>query len=363
MTKDFNKVVYYVKAKLNSLYWAYSDVSDDIKVIEYSNTKPFKDYVANFEDIRINNSYNYDNKNRDHHQQFILNIRNVTIEPDYGFVIMGCRTILKQSVTHEKLVPSAWRFLKSRKENSTVIPEALLFDGHAGINYFHFFADIINKLWVFENHLNKSLPLIISRNTFNTKYFQDILNVSFMKDLNWIMLEDNKYAKIISIYVVKPRPYELNLWIRTLDLFETYINQNKKRRVFLNREKSKGRFISNLSEIKPILTKYNFEVVDTDNWSLIDQIKLFSETQFLIGIHGAGLTNIMFSFKNKLNVIEINPPNRIAYQYYWLSSVFRFNYNCILGDIIDGKEQDLLLEEGFILCPKKLEQAIEKYLD
>jgi hypothetical protein len=350
----------YLKSKINFLYWRICEFLKDINVIEYSISKPFINHTPSFSDDRINKSYKHDNLYWEH-AQYIIAVQNATIDPISRFVIVGYRNIVKQSISHDKLVPSSLRFLKSLLKTNPKFEEALLFDGQSGVNYYHFFTDTINKLWVFEKYLNYKLPLLISRENFDSIYFQDILKVTFLKDFNWIVLEPDQYVKVKKLFIVKPRPYNIELWKKTLGLFENYIKPNRKRKVFLNRSKGRGRFISNFIELEPILKKYNFEVIDTDGFSLLDQISLFSETDFLVGIHGAGLTNCMFSYKNKLRMIEINPPNRIACQYYWLADIFDYRYNCILGDIEEQLDKSLLMSNGLTLSPQKLEEAILKF--
>ena len=348
----------FLKSKLNFLFWKYCDTTADMSILEYSNTRPFKDRTLNFKDSRINESFNYDNQFRDHHIQFILSIRNALVEPEYGFVIVGNRQILKQSVSHDNLRPSVWRYLRSKWNKPILMDTGMLFDGHPGVNYFHFFADTINKLWVFEKNLNRTIPLLIAKETFNSKYFQGLVENTFLGELNWVIIEKNQYFKVSNLYIVKPNPYEIKLWQKTLSLLDQFIKPSKGRRIFLDRSIGKGRYISNMKEIIPVLNKYHFELVDTDGWSLEEQIVLFSETEFLIGLHGAGLTNIMFSYNNQLRIIEINPPNRIACQYYWLADIFGYRYNCILGDDGNNQTKNSLITEGFSLSPQKLEEAI-----
>lgn len=350
-----------IKSKLNFLFWRFSDVASNLEILEYASFMPFRNLKPNFQDERINNSYHYDNQHRKHHIQFVLKVKQAIVEPDYGFVVVGFRTIVRQSVTHEKLLPSAWRFLRRKAQSTDHVQTAMLFDGHPGINYFHFFADTINKLWVFEKYLDAGIALLISEDTYRTKYFQELSQIPFLRGLNWVLIKKNQYMKVDNLYLVKPQPYEVKLWHRTLQLLQPHIKPNKKRRIFLNRNQSKGRYISNMGDILPVLKKYHFELIDTDGWSLIEQIALFSETDFLIGLHGAGLTNIMFSFKNPLHIIEINPPNRIACQYYWLANIFGYSYNCILGDVEDNQTKELLMIEGFTVDSKKLEEAILAY--
>ncbi len=62
------------------------------------------------------------------------------------------------------------------------------------------------------------------------------------------------------------------------------------------------------------------------------QIEYFSRAEVIVGIHGAGLTNIIFSYKNKPTIVEITACDYIPTHYYWLSQAFQYNYHLFLGD-------------------------------
>ena len=51
-------------------------------------------------------------------------------------------------------------------------------------------------------------------------------------------------------------------------------------------------------------TKQNFQIVVLDNMSLLQQIELFYHSRLVIGIHGAGLSNIIFC-QPETNVLEL----------------------------------------------------------
>ena len=50
-----------------------------------------------------------------------------------------------------------------------------------------------------------------------------------------------------------------------------------------------------MDEIQPILTAYGFEDTILEGRSPAEQISLFRDAEAVVGVHGAGLTNILFS--------------------------------------------------------------------
>lgn len=55
------------------------------------------------------------------------------------------------------------------------------------------------------------------------------------------------------------------------------------------------RYVLNEDELIPRLERYGFQVVRPEDTSLRDQIRLFSQARLVAGLHGAGLTNLLFA--------------------------------------------------------------------
>jgi len=351
-------IILKIKGLINTICWNKVSNHPSLKYYFQRSEKPFESDIPTFENEQLNSSFLDDNR-KWFHNEFIIDINEPSVvEPTYGNVIIGQNKILKESIYFPKLVPSFTRFLLNKISKKRVVMEnAILFDVFVGENYFHFFSDIINKIWLLENYaLTENRPLIIGESIYSLEYFQFFLNNKLLKEKNWYVLRRNEYLKVNRLTICRAMPYDLKYWKRTISLFE--LQKNKKRRIFLNRSPQSGRNIVNVKEIEPILLKYNFEIIDTLETSIEYQKNLFSETEFIIAIHGAGETNSMFSCNNNLRLLEIIPSNRIACHYYWLSLMFNFRYDCIVGgELIKNR---LYNQACFNLNPDILESAINK---
>ena len=127
------------------------------------------------------------------------------------------------------------------------------------------------------------------------------------------------------------------------------------RRIFISRSSRRLRHIENMKEIIETCEKYDIEVVDTEDLSLDQQIKLFQESELVIGIHGAGLMNIIYGEQNIKEVIEIFPPQQYApFHYIMLATMYGYKYNAILGK--NSKSSD----GSFFLAKNDLEAKISK---
>ncbi|MFT4757544.1 MAG: capsular polysaccharide biosynthesis protein, partial [Vicingaceae bacterium] len=187
-----------------------------------------------------------------------------------------------------------------------------------------------------------------------------LLEHSEIKKLNWVIQQKNQYIITNELFFVKPMSYQKEYFGRIKKILVEQ-DSTENRRVFLNRSKKTGRYLENFHEIELILKKYDFEIIDTDNVTLDYQASLFNSIQYLISIHGAGETNIIFA-KNNLRFLEINPANRISCQYYWLSKELGIDYYDV---ILGGKlpKTNTYPEKGFYLDSKKLEEAIVRMIN
>lgn len=79
------------------------------------------------------------------------------------------------------------------------------------------------------------------------------------------------------------------------DLFLSKFSESKpSRRIYISRKKAKKRKVANEDEVAALLKSFNFEIHYFEDYSFDQQVAICSESISLIGLHGAGLTNILF---------------------------------------------------------------------
>ena len=98
------------------------------------------------------------------------------------------------------------------------------------------------------------------------------------------------------------------------------------RKIFISRSNATQRFIVNEDDVVALVLSFGFEVHFFENYSLSKQVALLSDTSCLIGIHGAGLTNMLF-MPPKGTVIEIrNQGDQHNNCYFSMSSELDHSY-------------------------------------
>ena len=90
-------------------------------------------------------------------------------------------------------------------------------------------------------------------------------------------------------------------------------------------------------ELEGILDKHGFETIFAEDLPYAEQIKLLAEVRNFIGIHGAGLTNLLFSDMPSIRCLEILPGSYIYPHYYWmLQMTGAGRYDAIVGSELDS---------------------------
>jgi hypothetical protein len=110
--------------------------------------------------------------------------------------------------------------------------------------------------------------------------------------------------------IVPSLPSELgtvNLWALNF-IRDTFLpdssNLNPHRRIYISRKNATARRLLNEGEIVEFLAGLDFEIIEAENLSFNDQVKLFSQAEVVVCPHGSGLSNIVFCSK-KTKVIDL----------------------------------------------------------
>lgn len=294
---------------------------------------------------------------------YVMSSQPCLIEPSIGWAIFG-RTIVAESYPFWTNMESGWPPLPSLLDSInpfkkvTTVKKAVSF--HYGWdNYYHFFTDTLPqvKYWLSRN--NEDIIWIIPEKVKSISYVQDYLRLDpIFEGRNIIYQKPDEYIQVTqeAHFVKRSRvgSIELKSCVDSLLSLSNNIQQKKKnQKIFLIREEYRS--AHNLAELIDIATSFGFRAINTEGMSLQDQIKLFSSTRWLIGFHGAGLTNMIFRKGEKMSLLELFPKNKIPLHYWHLTLDFGFNYSFCIGDSFIEKNELFYLEpNNFKLAIKNM---------
>ena len=269
------------------------------------------------------------------------------IEPDFGYPIMNPASILdialpgsemaqsRSTMSYFSGIPSLIKYIRAKsglvpvRVESAVVLMRHVFDS----NYYHFYNDVMSRLRLLDEcGIDDAIPLVVSAELGQKEFFQRLCSRGSLATRNWI-IQDGFYISAGELIFAKPFSEGNKLGIdHFLDCIHApEASKLANRRVFLNRDPSRGRYILNMNDIKPLLDDLGFEIIDTDHLSIEQQMSMFSEAGIVIGIHGAGLTNIIFRRGGNLKLLEIFPPHDTNLSFYILAKIYDYDYDHIKG--------------------------------
>ena len=264
--------------------------------------------------------------------------KSCVLEPDFGWGLVNGKIVFPSLGfgTAEYLPKPNYFGLHSSKKEVQHFDQIISLRDTGEENYFHFYNDILAKLCFIDEHLqlSRDIPIVISLKLYQKPFFQYFLTHSeLLSCRNWVV-QTHFYIHAKTTYFCKPLTHTKKYLDQIRDSLKqsARIHSASDRRIFISRGSHRMRHIENMEEITRICGKYDIEVVDTEDLCLDQQIKLFQEARLVIGIHGAGLMNIIYGEQNIKEVIEIFPPQRYApFHYIMLATMYGYKYDAILG--------------------------------
>lgn len=122
-------------------------------------------------------------------------------------------------------------------------------------------------------------------------------------------------------------------WLR--GRFLPYVQEpvSEKRRIYISRRKAANRHIQNEEQVLQLLGRYGFEEILLEDINLADQVALFSQAEVVVGPHGAGFSNMVFS--TNATLIDIFEPNHVNCCFYTLCHDGGQFYWYVMAETVD----------------------------
>ena len=198
--------------------------------------------------------------------------------------------------------------------------------------FYHIIIDNIPRLYILgsdpELKENRGIKLLIPKNInhvekfYLEKFLPANVKIKYVNIGHLYSIEKYVYTSfmnpIFSAYL--PRKY-LKYF-----LFKTLPNRpsTKNKKIYISRSKAARRRVINEHEVMGLLRQYGFEKYCLEDMPLQDQIDLFHDANFVVGPHGAGFVNLIFS--DSIKVIEMFGIPYVKPNYYLLSKARGHEY-------------------------------------
>jgi len=236
-----------------------------------------------------------------------------------------------------------------------------LLQGFSGaFNYAHWLCDILPKLIISNKFISiDSIDKILIPNIDLDFQKQSLNLLNIPKDK---IINGNKIRHIFADeFIFLEHPYWKNgmnfaqsinylpYWVvkSVRDKFIDFADNKKKfpEKIFIDRSDSpylRNQLI-NYDEVCSELQKAGFVKFKLAGMPFIEQISLFKNAKYIIGAHGAGLANIIFSSPG-CKLIEFRSASFNIFQYQLISEMNEINYNFINSKkIINQRDQNIIV--------------------
>lgn len=229
-------------------------------------------------------------------------------------------------------------------------------------NYYHWFFDCLPKLFFFDKfykfkkndyflvpnikhkYQKESLKILGITNILNAYeikhfYIDDLIVTSFTN------FGDNPPLKIIN--------FIKNLFIMKIK------KKTKTKKLFLNRTgfSQNHRDIFNKKEVINFLKKKKFKIINPSEKRLSDQIKYFHNANYILGVHGAAFTNIIFC-KKKTKIIELSIKNSKNRTIFNIAKKLKLDFKTFYFKSIEKNKRFRSWDGKFYVPKNKLQKII-----
>ena len=316
-------------------------------------------------DPRLRQQFEQENRSWTQDEYLLIYERTCIIEPDYGWALSAENRLIYPSLGFSRvpyLPKPAGKVKELRDAPLEEYPELVSLRDTGEENYYHFYNDVLAKLFFLEEKLglSQAVPLLISKRLYERPYFQYFLAHPYLRGRQWVV-QDQQYIRSHRTYFCKPLTHTPQYYRRILNMVrpeDRAVAGLRNRRLFITRSPKRLRFIENNAEIAGICQVLGFEVLDFDELTLSEQIQAVGQARYVVGIHGAGLANILFRGGHPLGLLEIYPPaSYFPFHYIMLANQLGYQYDGLIG--LPGTQP---FSGGFRVDPAELRQRLTALL-
>ena len=188
--------------------------------------------------------------------------------------------------------------------------------------YFFWITDSLPKL-IKTSSEHKNIKLIYPERWLKNRFINESLKM--FPNIDKEVVEKDTHLQVKYLLLPETRQWSNAIDPKEIKLIKefvfNYINNNpsviKKRleyeNIYISREKAKRRKISNQKKVDELLRKFNFKKVCFEDYNFFEQVEIVKNAKNIIGVHGAGLVNLVFK-KNFGNVLELSPKPKKSFE-------------------------------------------------
>lgn len=193
-------------------------------------------------------------------------------------------------------------------------------------NYYHWFCEALPRLIVADS-TNKDFPVLLPYYYGHIPFVTESLRLLGKEVVYYDTKKRYRIGELLIAGHTAPSGYqncqiinELRQKISGSNIIEAG------RKIYISRRKAPKRKIIREHEVEKLFLQYGFEIHCFEDYSLIEQINIMRGASCLAGLHGAGLTNMLFMNEGG-KVLELRVEGDTHHNcYYALASCLGIHY-------------------------------------
>jgi capsular polysaccharide biosynthesis protein len=135
---------------------------------------------------------------------------------------------------------------------------------------------------------------------------------------------------------------------------------SKARRLYVSRRKATRRKVSNEREVERLLINYGFKVVYFEDYTFQEVVQLCAGAELLVGIHGAGLANILFMPESAVIVEFRKFDNGKNVFFEYLADALKLRFQLLYCHAVD--ESQSVQDADLYVDVKALKSILSQYI-
>ncbi len=232
-----------------------------------------------------------------------------------------------------------------------------------GKNYYHWIHDAVMRLYQVLERLPAGTRFIVPAQL--PAYKRDSLQLLGIPSERLLPFDGSEIWELERLHFTPPLVHTGNdhpladVWYREAMWERVGIRApNPHRRIYISRRHSNHRRFTNEAEVVEILEQHGFETCYAEQLAFRDQVALFAQAQVVVGCHGAGFTNVLFS-KPGARVLDVQDPNYRNFAFWNMCEAVGHRYWYFLGDElrVQGAHHE------FRCPPDKLHLTLQELLE
>jgi capsular polysaccharide biosynthesis protein len=238
---------------------------------------------------------------------------------------------------------------------------------HPWYNYYHWICECIFRVWMVKAKKDEMI-LLLPDYYKKSDFITGSLEPFNFKRIFFIPPGKSLMVKNLCIPQIKAKvdSYDYKMMAKVKLFYLDYVMIKKKlflnlgERIYISRKKAQRKKVANEDEIISVLLKYNFTILNNEDYTFLEQVAIYSQAKYLVSIHGSGLTNMLFMKENscilEFHKKKTNDKDWHSKAFWYQAESLGYNYFhqvCNPTDINDD-----YFNANFLVDPKLLDKNL-----